>query len=538
MELLQKLKSPGRSAKSSRKTSRENSIGRREGEEDEYMKDSSEEEIIPEKDKPESVQEDQNPQLVIACQLCNIDHDLGECNVPKPSAPTLEKMEEQKQQLDRKKKAVREVAEINQLLNSKSKKIDGNRVMELLEGACEKLVEQQLQTMKDKVEQMTAKVNSFQIQKEDEIDGAAEDRARLEQLERKLNPCTPYVHNIAYVETPRKLSIEPAKKSTLDRNFKIAGLFKNVPNFKDEASFPVRLFLNAMTSTANNCPDTTISESEFYSALWNKLDAPIQTLFKTEQIDTIDKLYQALITNYDVSETPMEAFTKIQNLKPSPEMRTIKQFLTEVRRLNDLCQGTENERSRNFMIAMKSFLPHRLRQKLQDKVEIEYNTLYPGQSPPMQFLVTFLRAHNGEIQDHLDQHIRRKLQIRQVMPEVVEDEVLRESKEGGQKEKVQKPTNGKTDSNLICQKCGKRGHLIEKCWVGRICEKCGRQNHVGAVCKAKCKLCGVSGHGTVSCPIYRNQVPMGSRCSHCFDILKQELFHSEASCNVKDCRKN
>ena len=84
MELLQKLKSPGRSAKSSRKSSRDNSIGRREGEEDEYMKDSSEEEIIPEKDKPESVQEDQNPQLVIACQLCNIDHDLGECNVPNP----------------------------------------------------------------------------------------------------------------------------------------------------------------------------------------------------------------------------------------------------------------------------------------------------------------------------------------------------------------------------------------------------------------------------------------------------------------------
>ena len=545
MDGFRNLFSPSRSTKSSRKHSREGSLHRREGEDDDISSyEDYHNKIESEKEKPEMQHQEDQLQIQVACKACNIEHELGTCNMPVliPSAPIYEQTEEQKQRqsYEKKKKAVSEIAEVNQLLNSKKSKKDGDQIMKLLEGACEKLVEDQLQAIMKKMEIVHSKVNSIQIQKEDEIEEVNADRKRLDMLERTLNPCTPYVHNIAYVETPKKLKKSHDQKTSLDRSYKIASLFKNIQSFKDDTAFPIRLFLNAMTSTANNSPENiNITESEFYSALWNKLDPHIQTMFKTEQVDTIDKLYQALITNFDVSETPMEAFAKIQSMKPTMEMRTIKDFLTEIRRLNDLSQGTESEKSRNFMIAMKAFLPHRLKQQLHDKVELDYNTLYPGQSPPMQYLVSFLKAHNAEIQEHLDQAIRKKMQIRQVNVETNAEDKTGTNNESQNKPKPPAASNGKRPTgNLVCQKCGKKSHTAENCWSGRICQKCGRANHIGSVCRAICKLCGQLGHGTVSCPIYVNEVPMGSRCPICYEVLSRELFHSEASCRIKDCKKN
>ena len=51
-------------------------------------------------------------------------------------------------------------------MNSKKKSIDGDRITELLEGACEKLVEQQLLKLKTNMDQVHAKINTIQIQKE------------------------------------------------------------------------------------------------------------------------------------------------------------------------------------------------------------------------------------------------------------------------------------------------------------------------------------------------------------------------------------
>ena len=124
------MMSPGRSNKSSRKPSRENSINRREGEDDEET--SSDEEFenrVGEKEKSAtSREENDSPKVMMACKECNISHHLGMCKTQMTLSRTAQnndQVPDQKQSVEKKKKTLKEIAEINLLLNSKKKSIDG-----------------------------------------------------------------------------------------------------------------------------------------------------------------------------------------------------------------------------------------------------------------------------------------------------------------------------------------------------------------------------------------------------------------------------
>ena len=113
-----------------------------------------------------------------------------------------------------------------------------------------------------------------------------------------------------------------------------------------------------------------------------------------------DQLHTALLMNYDNSETGDEAFRKLQQLKPSPDLNSVSRFLREAKRLKELLNvGSDSEKARCFQTSCKAFLPMRLKHRMADKSLENYSKT--NQSLPWNFLTSFMSVHRDEIEDYI-----------------------------------------------------------------------------------------------------------------------------------------
>ena len=60
---------------------------------------------------------------------------------------------------------------------------------------------------------------------------------------------------------------------------------------------------------------------------------------------------------------------------------------------------------------------------------------------------------------------------------------------------------GRAHKLMVCEECGREGHVKEKCWKLMTCEECGRVGHPASNCRMRlvCETCGRNGHTADRC---------------------------------------
>ena len=435
------------------------------------------------------------------------------------------------------KEGVEKLMELNQLI--KQKEVDGDRVAEIMQEVCDRMLKRQSDSLKhieakleekqrdqdQEKESMLVQVNQLKI-KEEKLD------QYMAEMKAYNNPCTPYTANHAEIDIPVKLFPSTLQKPSLERFWRLERVFKHVPVFHDDNKPNIRQFLNGIVTTANSFPsEVKLTEPEYFQVLWGKLGSNVQAELSEEAEVTegdARQLHKALLESYDMSETGEEAYVKLQSLKPSGKMNTVMSLLREAKRLKELCPGTETEKARSLAISIKSFLPWRLKKRLED-IFMESKAKSPNHQPDWKFLTGYLKGHREEVDEHLEKLVK-KPNLRQVNGSATTQSQNQQALMGANNSRGR-------NSGPSCEECGKIGHASENCWSKTICGNCGKAGHPTARCRTYCRLCGMVGHGSVSCKNYPGQVPMSQPCQFCL-LLKNgmKLYHNQDTC--KDQGKN
>ena len=439
--------------------------------------------------------EDIVEQSNLSCVRCNIDHDLGKC---------LEK-------ISKNKDSVKDVLKLDTLLKS-SRDVDGDQVSDILRSLCNKMINSKVSGIQQDINNTLKQVNLVQ-----------DKMSKLDNIT-AYDPFLPYKKYISEVPLPNGLLANDNGHQSLDRLYKLDRMFKQVPTFTNMPdTVHIRDFLHALTSIANTCPESLgFTEQEYKNIVWNKLSPAIQkTLFNSGEVHDAKSLHRSLLTFYDLSETPSEAMTKLQMLKPSPTINTVQKFLNESLRLIDLLDGTQEERAKIFGIAARQFLPERLKRRLEDDF-IRHSSM-AGKHPSLVYLMNFIKSYKTEIESSNEKLFKKSVsQVQEV---------------GGARElKFDKPpppvkANGQNGAaKKFCSLCQGKSHTENECWAKTICSRCSKVGHPGSRCRSKCQLCKLEGHGSITCSVYAGQMPMSTPCSICKKIYNVDMFHDEKTC--------
>ena len=475
-----------------------------------------------------------------SCRNCNIQHPYGPCNLsqqaedrapsappPPPSflpsqPPTEQRMQEEN---------VRKIAKLSDVLNSSNSFVDGDQVSQLVTNLCDNIFNSKVAQVQKQFDEAHEKLKRNHNEMQTEL----EDIKNRETYD----PCTPYQSSISFIPIPSCLKKGEIRdqNASLDYLYKVERIFKNVPMFTDKpGGVQIRDFLHSISSIANNCP-SEITEEEYMQVLWNKLSPSIQKILaNSREVTDAQSLHRALLTFFDLSETPTEAMSKLQQLKPTDKMNTVQKFLNEALRLVDLLQGSAEEKAKVFGIAAKGFIPERLKRRLED--EFVKHTTLAGREPSLIYLMNFIKSYKTEI-DEANEKLSRRL-VKQVhVPEKKYAKQAASQNGGGLNANAgngggasfPRPNgNAPKGNGKFCTQCGAKGHEVADCWKNSMCSRCGKMGHIGKVCRAKCNLCGMQGHSSITCHVYPGQMPMSSSCSTCKRVYDTDLYHNEDSC--------
>ena len=249
---------------------------------------------------------------------------------------------------------------------------------------------------RDKKESLSTLLNEIVDRKVGEI------RKTVDMHEKKMkgykNGFTLWGGSTAGITPPPNLTTKT--DFSVHKAANIARLFSTVPTFENKDGYEVRRFLLAINALANK-GSFPISEAELKTIVLSKLHPKVQIVLNIgDEEMSLSDIYAKLLYIFDMSEQPAQASLNLALLKPSAMIKSVDSFLAEALRLMELC-GEKSESSKSFCSGLLNFLPERLKFILQDKLidyqSVEGITAYP----PLAHLISFLKPHRNEINDHL-----------------------------------------------------------------------------------------------------------------------------------------
>ena len=477
---------------------------------------------------------------------------------------------------------LRQVLELTDHLQGTN--IDGNKVARMLTEVCSSLIKGDLEKLEADISARSQMDCMLEAETRNRMIPDLENRWEAH----KNKPWVPFHEDRALIPSPQNLAENGTQRPSLERFWKFDRIFKNIGTFNDDGVISIREFLNGMSSVANSFPPAVnMTREEYFQLLWGKLGPTVQGELM-DQLNVFsedpERLHEALLLNYDISEKGEDAMAKLAALRPTSELGTVNKLLREAKRLRQLTDATEGEQVRSFITSLKSFLSYRLKKKFEDMM-MEFKSRTGRRLPDWAFLSSFAASHRDEIEENINKVLKRpaarqtqpvpktnnkKRAVNQVVPPPVvvtqfhppvipPPQIQQVIPPINRQQPAQPPLMGIPQQNsynapqqmtaiadinaaafktMYCDHCNKAGHDRSTCFRLMKCTDCNQVGHTSDRCRTYCRLCGYRSHSSVNCRLYSGQVPMTDPCKYCQQKFGAVLFHSEQSCRLRKAEKN
>ena len=353
-------------------------------------------------------------------------------------------------------------------------------------------------------------------------------------------------------------------RSPLDR-IRLGAYFKkpfdSVKDFNDSVDYPVRTFLENMSSVCQVCQkdDMGYTEDCFRDVLLSKLGHDIRKSISDSDFKcrkSVQEIYEQLLALYDSSETETEAHAKLLRLRAGPKLCNWAQFIKEARRLLNLSDSASTDKAKSMVVAIKNIVPERVMDKLEDYVD-QYEARF-DKYPTIDCILDQVSRFRSTIDEYMEQKNKdKKYRVNQVSTD--ETEKSNQGQTSYDQDKGQNNRNRDSYTNDSsyrnrdgylhrnadrpdrrgyppCTFCKRPGHSENTCFAKNPCQKCGIKGHTHLKCPTKCRLCN-GRHISAKCETYKNVMVTQAMCEYCFDALNLELFHPMPLCKFKEVLK-